>query len=144
MNKKTEVHALQQAVCKLMFILDSLFEGQLQGWSRNVSGLKLEPGIIQRPENAFVHIHPVGWPKNSYVSARFDGTDNEGWSFWEGYIYGYHIQLPENPEGFLVSFAIPNFGYPRKFEFDIIDVGTPSAIVFRKLAEQAGMLYKRR
>ncbi len=94
---KSEVRALEQAVCILLAKLDLLFTAEL--------GLKLfevDQGVhIGMPDqlqgdDAFVDIHPTRWPKKSYIHARFYRS-GRGWVLYEGgEIRADHLSIPVN------------------------------------------------
>ena len=140
MRKRMEIHALQQAVCKLIVLLDYVFGGKLEGWGRNNCGLKVEVRPVNKPNNAYLDIHPANWPKESFIFARFYGDEEEGWGQLEGQIEAPHIRTPDGAEPFKVSFEIPNFDMPHRASIGVIDKGTSSAAIFRELAAQAGLL----
>lgn len=92
---KSEVRALEQAVCILLTKLDLLFTAEL--------GLKLfqvDQGVhISTPDqlqgdDAFVDIHPTKWPKGSYIHARFYRS-GRGWVLHGGgEIRADHLSIP--------------------------------------------------
>ncbi len=68
---KSEIGALEYAVCELMAILDRLLSRKIKKWQigRGLDlNISMADGII---EPAFVNIHPVGWPKDAYIFCKF-------------------------------------------------------------------------
>jgi len=98
---KSEVRELEQAVCILLTKLDLLFTVEY-----GLKLFKVNRGVhISTPdhlggEDAFVTIRPSGWPKESYIYARFyngGGRGGLGWSFYEGgEIRADHLNIPVN------------------------------------------------
>lgn len=94
---KSEVRALEQAVCDLLTKLDLLLTAQL--------GLRLfgvDRGIhMSMPDHlsgddAFVTIRPTGWPRGSFIHARLYRSRGI-WSLYEGgEINACHLDIPIN------------------------------------------------
>ncbi len=94
---KTEVRSLEQAVCVLVTKLNLLLTAELR-----LSLLKVNEGLhITTPDHlseyrddAFVTISPVGWPKESYIQARFFWCAGR-WELYEGgQIWANHLDIP--------------------------------------------------
>jgi hypothetical protein len=96
-SMKSEVRSLEQAVCALVTKLDLLLGAEL-----GLRLLKASDGLhISTPDHlsehrddAFVTIHPSGWPKDSYIRARFYRSIG----FWRlhecGEIWAEHLAIP--------------------------------------------------
>lgn len=91
---KSEVHALQYAVCMFINVLDRVLCNKVKGWEANDHGLNLEFSYRNGFRDVNVQIVPVGWPPGSHIHARFDSQDNgKTWDFWEGYIRADHLRV---------------------------------------------------
>ena len=94
---KSEVRALEQAVCGLVAKLDVLLVGVF-GLSildaNNGLHITTPDHLSEHREDAFVPIRPVGWPNSSYISARFL-WHFRGWELHEGgEILADHLPAP--------------------------------------------------
>jgi len=121
---KSEVRALEQAVCGLVTKLDILLTAEF--------GLRLlEAGkglhistpdhLSEYKDDAFVTVRPVGWSQTSRISARFFYTMN-GWELYEGgEISADHLSIPVGRLHFKPSddgmgiHLEPMAGYERHF-----------------------------
>lgn len=93
---KSQIRALEYAAAVLVGNLDILLTTEL-----GLSLLGIHDGLVistpdhlSESEDAFVTIRPVGWPKESHISARFFRTAH-GWVLYEdGEIVAPHLSGP--------------------------------------------------
>lgn len=93
---KSEIRGLEYAVVALVHTLDILLTAELGLRLLEVGkGLHIStPDHLNMAEDAFVTIRPTGWPKESFINARFIyGTS--GWKLYEGgEIWANHVPIP--------------------------------------------------
>lgn len=93
---KNEVRSLEQAVCDLVTKLDLLLttRGGIQILKAS-NGLHIStPNHLSEQHDAFVTIIPVGWPKGSFIQARFFKSVRR-WKLYEGgQIWAQHLEVP--------------------------------------------------
>lgn len=122
---KSEVLALEQAVCGLVAKLDILLTAEFGLRLLDASnGLHIiTPNrLSEHRDDAFVTIYPVGWPKNSYISARFFWSTGT-WKLYEGgQIWAHHLSIPvselrfePSDDGVGICFRFTKEGYQRQF-----------------------------
>ncbi|OGN03014.1 MAG: hypothetical protein A2655_02470 [Candidatus Yanofskybacteria bacterium RIFCSPHIGHO2_01_FULL_43_42] len=120
---KSEVRALEQAVCGLVAKLDILLTAELGLRLLDASnGLHISTPdhLSEHRDDAFVTIRPVGWPNGSYISARFFWGSGK-WKLYEsGRIYANHLSIPvhglifePSDDGVGVRFLVASYGYQR-------------------------------
>ncbi len=93
---KSEVRALEQAVCALVTKLNLLLTAELGLVLLDIDGgLHIStPDHLDRGEDAFVTIRPFRWPKDSFIRARFY-RGGRGWQLLEGgQIEADHLSIP--------------------------------------------------
>ena len=93
---KTEVRALEYAVCALVHKLDILLTTEIGLRLFDVgNGLHIStPDHLSVGTDAFVTIEPTDWPKGSYIHARFF-YGACGWELLEGgTVEANHLQIP--------------------------------------------------
>jgi len=122
---KSEVRALEQAVCGLVAKLDVLLTAELGLRLLDASnGLHISTPdhLSEHRDDAFVTIRPVGWPKDSYISARFFWSSGK-WKLYEsGQIWADHLSIPvyglsfePSDNGMGIRFRFAHEGYQRQF-----------------------------
>lgn len=92
---KAEISSLEYAVCALMCKLEMLLTDRYGHRTLNVGGgfAISTPKHLSVGQDAFVTIHPAGWPDGSDVHARFYRGSGE-WELYEGgEIYAPHAAL---------------------------------------------------
>jgi hypothetical protein len=94
---KSEVRALEQAVCSLVTKLDILLTAEFGLRLLDVSHglhISIPDHLSEYKDDAFVAIRPVGWPKGSSIQARFFWGAN-GWNLYHyGEISADHLRIP--------------------------------------------------
>jgi hypothetical protein len=80
METVREIHGIDQAVCLLMFGLDSAFGHRVAGWKRTRKGFRIS--VLKQDEaDVTLRISPIGVPANDYIVCRFV----HDLSFWVPY-----------------------------------------------------------
>lgn len=122
---KTEVRALEQAVCALVARLDILLTAEfgLRLLDAN-NGLRIHTPdhLSEVRDDAFVTIRPVGWPNGSSIQARFAWSGGS-WQLYEGaQIWADHLPIPvyglrfvPTNTGLGIRLDSPTSGYQHQF-----------------------------